>query len=60
MTAKLKQIDFKIEAFDILVHEGKILVHERKYKPKLIFAKIADIAQGYGLNDNYLITIKTF
>jgi hypothetical protein len=60
MINKIKTIEYKIEAHDILIQAGELLVHKDKYLPKLIFEKIKEIALGYGLTENYIITIKPF
>lgn len=60
MTSKIKVIEYKIEAHDITIQAGELLVHKDKYLPKLILEKIKEIASGYGLKENYIITIKPY
>jgi len=60
MTNKIKKIEYTIEAHDITIQAGELLVHKDKYIPKLIIEKIKEIASGYGLQENYIITIKPF
>lgn len=60
MTSKIKKIEYTIEAHDVTIQAGELLVHKDKYLPKLIIEKIKEIASGYGLKENYIITIKPF